>query len=340
MGNGRHGIARCALAAVLVCAAGAALTGTADARRHYGRMLTDPELDAALVVDAGTGGILYARNAAAPRRPASLTKMMTLYLLFEELRARRIALDTTLAVSAKAAAQPRSHLRLREGSTIPVDMAIKGIVICSANDAAVAVAEAVGGSEGHFSEMMTAKARRLGMARTFFHNATGLPDEMQQTTAEDLAILARHLIHDFPEYYGYFAVLEMRWRGNDCTTHNALLGAYAGADGIKTGYIDASGYNLVGTAQRGGRRLIAGVMGGLTAERRDAAAMALLDAGFETPTPIAMLRSPPPRPAARPTARPAPVAAKPGLASAVAAILLDPTSPLVWALALFAHLRR
>jgi D-alanyl-D-alanine carboxypeptidase len=271
---------RAALAAFL-CVCTAAGAPAQDGYRRHGRLLTDPDLDAALVVDARTGTVLFARNAEAPRHPASLTKMMTLYLLFESLRAGHVALDTRIAVSEKAASQPRSHIRLREGTTIPVEDAIKAIVVCSANDAAVAVAEALGGTEGHFAELMTAKARQLGMAHTFFHNASGLPDDLQVTTAADLALLARHLIYDYPEYYPYFRTKEMTWRGEDYATHNALIGNYEGADGIKTGYIDASGYNLVGAAERHHVRLIAVVMGGLTAGRRDEATIGLLDEAFD-----------------------------------------------------------
>jgi D-alanyl-D-alanine carboxypeptidase len=265
-------------------------------RHRHARMFTDPDLDAALVIDAKTGTVLYSRNATASRHPASLTKMMTLYLLFEKLRLQKMTLDTQLTASANAAAQPRSHLRLREGNTISVDMAIKAIVVCSANDVAVTVAEAIGGTEQHFSELMNAKAHELGMAHTFFHNATGLPDDLQQTTAEDLSILARHLVYDFPEYFGYFRTPQITWRGIDYNTHDNLIGNYKGADGIKTGYIDASGYNLVSTAERDGTRLIGVVMGGLTAERRDEEMVDLLDATFEavkakTPQPHASDRS-------------------------------------------------
>ncbi len=270
-----------ALACLFVVAVAAADDEEPAHHHRHHRMLTDPDLDAALVIDARTGSVLYARNASAARHPASLTKMMTLYLLFEKLRLHKIALETQLPVSANAAAQPPSHLRLREGNVISVDAAIKAIVVCSANDAAVVVAEGVGGSEQHFSELMNAKARQLGMAHTFFHNATGLPDDLQQTTAEDLAVLAQHLVYDFPEYFGYFRTPEMTWHGRDYNTHDALIGNYRGADGIKTGYIDASGYNLVSTAERDGTRLIAVVMGGLTAEKRDEAMVDLLDAAFE-----------------------------------------------------------
>ncbi|MBI3677039.1 MAG: D-alanyl-D-alanine carboxypeptidase [Proteobacteria bacterium] len=272
------------LVVVVACLLGPAAT-LADAQstprhhRHH-RMLTDPELDAALVVDAKSGNVLYSRNAESPRHPASLTKMMTLYLLFEKLHQKKIALATLLPVSASAAAQPRSHLRLREGDMISVETAIKAIVVCSANDAAVAVSENLGGTESHFAELMNAKARQLGMTHTFYHNSTGLPDDLQQTTAQDLVILARHLVFDFPEYFPYFRTRQLAWRGISYDTHDNLIGNYQGADGIKTGYIDASGYNLVSTAERDGTRLIAVVMGGLTAARRDEAMVDLLDASF------------------------------------------------------------
>jgi D-alanyl-D-alanine carboxypeptidase len=274
--SARSAGARAIAVAMLVFAATAA-----EAKgSHHPRRFTDPDLDAALVVDANTSTVLYARNAGAIRHPASLTKMMTLYLLFEQLRQHKIALTNELPVSANAAKQPRSHLRLHAGDTISVDIAIKSIVVRSANDATVAIAESVGGSEEHFADLMTAKAKQFGMTHTVFRNATGLPDDAQVTTAEDLAILARHLIYDFPDYFAYFSVAHMTWRGEDINTHDMLIGNYKGADGIKTGYIDSSGYNLVSTAQRDGTRLIAVLMGGLTAERRDEAMVDLLDDGF------------------------------------------------------------
>ncbi len=153
--------------------------------------------------------------------------------------------------------------------------------MCSANDAAVTIAEAIGGTEQHFSELMNAKARALGMTHTFFHNATGLPDDLQQTTAEDLSILARHLVYDYPEYFGYFRTPQITWRGVDYNTHDNLIRDYKGTDGIKTGYIDASGYNLVSTVERDGTRLIGVVMGGITPEKRDEEMVDLLDAQFE-----------------------------------------------------------
>jgi D-alanyl-D-alanine carboxypeptidase len=271
-----------AIAVAISVALGA--TGPSAARH---RLFTDPDLDAELVVDAGSGKTLFARNDQAARHPASLTKMMTLYLLFENLAASKLTLQSQIPVSEHAAEQPRSHLRLRAGQTIPVETAIKAIVVCSANDAAVAVAEAIGGSEQHFAELMTTKAHALGMTHTFYHNASGLPDDKQVTTADDLAVLAKHLVYDYPQYFPYFSTKSMSWRGDDINTHNMLIGNYPGADGIKTGYIDASGYNLVATAMRDKTRLIAIVMGGISRERRDEAAINLLDDAF------AQVKSPP-----------------------------------------------
>lgn len=266
----------CVWAAILA----AGLATAPPALAHRSRRFTDPDLDAALVVEASTGKVLFARNDQAPRHPASLTKLMTLYLVFEDLRARRITLDTAVPVSANAASQPRSHLRLREGMTIPLDTAIKALVVCSANDAAVAVAEKLAGDEAHFVARMNAKARALGLSHTVYRNASGLPDDAQVTTADDLALLGRHLVYDFPQYFPYFRTPSMTWRGRDYNTHDMLIGNYRGADGLKTGYIDASGYDLVTTAARGNIRLVAVLMGGVTAERRDEAMVDLLDAAF------------------------------------------------------------
>lgn len=266
----------CVWAAILA----AGLAAAPPALAHRSRRFTDPDLDAALVVEASTGKVLFARNDQAPRHPASLTKLMTLYLVFEDLRARRITLDTAVPVSANAASQPRSHLRLREGMTIPLDTAIKALVVCSANDAAVAVAEKLAGDEAHFVARMNAKARALGLSHTVYRNASGLPDDAQVTTADDLALLGRHLVYDFPQYFPYFRTPSMTWRGRDYNTHDMLIGNYRGADGLKTGYIDASGYDLVTTAARGNIRLVAVLMGGVTAERRDEAMVDLLDAAF------------------------------------------------------------
>jgi len=241
---------------------------------------TDPAKDAALVIDGATGKILYARNETAERHPASLTKMMTLYLLFDALRHGKLTMDTPLPVSRHASVQKPTKLNLRPGQTITVDTAIRAIVVRSANDVAAVIAEALGGTESHFAVMMTERARQMGMKETNFHNASGLPDPLQITTAADLGILARHLAYDFPQYFGYFALPGFTYKGTWYPTHDNLIGKYDGADGIKTGYTGASGFNLVSSVVRGRTHLIAVVMGGRTAMRRDAEMMSLLDRTF------------------------------------------------------------
>ncbi|HWA89217.1 MAG TPA: D-alanyl-D-alanine carboxypeptidase [Rhizomicrobium sp.] len=269
--------------ALTLCAAPA----DARPRHHRGgvahaipRSPTDPEKDAALIVDGETGKVLYSRNANAERHPASLTKMMTLYLLFEALKKGQLSLSSALPVSAHAAAQKPTKLHLYAGDSIPVDVAIYAIVVRSANDVAVTIAEALGGTEGHFAEMMNVKARQLGMRDTFYHNASGLPDPLQISTASDLAILARHLAYDFPQYFHYFSAPGFSYRGTAYVTHDNLIGRYDGADGIKTGYTGASGFNLVSSVTRGRNHIIGVVMGGRTARRRDAEMMHLLDDTF------------------------------------------------------------
>ena len=275
----------------------------ADAHRrhhHGGRAmpasLTDPEKDAALIEDGATGKVLYSRNANALRHPASLTKMMTLYLLFEALKKGQITLASTMPVSAHAAAQKPTKLHLYAGDAIPVEAAIYAIVVRSANDVAVTIAEALGGTESHFAEMMTAKARQLGMKNTFYHNASGLPDSLQITTASDLAILARHLAYDFPQYFHYFSAPGFTYRGQIYRTHDNLIGRYDGADGIKTGYTEASGFNLATSVTRGRNHVVAIVMGGRTAHRRDREMVNLLDNVFaeirENPTLVASVNVP------------------------------------------------
>jgi D-alanyl-D-alanine carboxypeptidase len=255
--------------------------GVATRQRHAIPVSpTDPEKDAALIVDGETGKVLYARNATAERHPASLTKMMTLYLLFEALKKGQVTLATPLPVSAHAAAQKPTKLHLYAGDSIPVEAAIYAIVIRSANDVAVTIAEALGGTESHFAEMMTAKARQLGMRDTFYHNASGLPDPLQISTASDLAVLARHVAYDFPQYFHYFGAPGFSYRGMSYVTHDNLIGRYEGADGIKTGYTGASGFNLVSSVTRGRNHVIGVVMGGRTARRRDAEMMHLLDDTF------------------------------------------------------------
>ena len=262
------------------------LPADASIRHHHwvgggtGGSPTDPDKDAALIVDGSTGKPLYERNADAPRHPASLTKMMTLYLLFEQLKSGQMTLATPIPVSEHAASQHPTKLHVRPGNTVPTDIAIKAVVVLSANDVAVAIAEAIGGTEAHFAEMMTAKARELGMEHTFYHNASGLPDEQQITTAHDLALLAHHLAYDFPQYFSYFSTPSFAYRGGYFTTHDNLIGNYDGADGIKTGYTQASGFNLVSSVVRGGAHVIGVVMGGRSAHRRDGEMIRLLNETF------------------------------------------------------------
>jgi D-alanyl-D-alanine carboxypeptidase len=288
-----------AVLALVVALAGLSSSPAAARRSHRHALppgLTDPAKDAALIVDGETGKVLYARNAAAERHPASLTKMMTLYLLFDALKRGQLTLATPLTFSSHAAMQRPTKLHVSVGDTIQVDDAIRAIVVRSANDVAVAVAEALGGTESHFAEMMTAKARALGMRDTFFHNASGLPDPMQITTASDMATLARHLAYDYPEYFPYFATRDFIYRGVRYAGHDNLLGRYEGADGIKTGYTEASGFNLVSSVVRDRSHVIGVVMGGRTAHRRDTEMMRLLDATFaraeRSPTLVARAQVP------------------------------------------------
>jgi D-alanyl-D-alanine carboxypeptidase len=241
---------------------------------------TDPAKDAALILDGETGKVLYARNAYELRHPASLTKMMTLYMLFEAMQKGQMTLATELPVSYHASLQRPTKLSLQPGDSIDVDNAIKAIVVRSANDVAVTIAESLGGTETHFAEMMTEKARQLGMRNTYYHNASGLPDASQISTAADLGILARHLAYDFPQFFHYFATTAFSYRGRYYTGHDNLIGSYDGADGIKTGYTQASGFNLVSSVVRDGAHIIGVVMGGRTAHKRDREMVRLLDATF------------------------------------------------------------
>ncbi|HEY4193516.1 MAG TPA: D-alanyl-D-alanine carboxypeptidase family protein [Mesorhizobium sp.] len=231
---------------------------------------------AAIVVDARTGKQLFEMNSTAPRYPASLTKMMTLYLLFEALDSGRVNKLTLIPVSQHAASQPPTKMRLKAGETIDVDSAIHAITVRSANDVAVAVGEFLGGSEEAFAAMMTAKARQIGMRNTVFRNASGLPDDAQHTTARDMAVLGMALRQRFPQYYGYFSTADFMFRSRMIRGHNDMLGRVPGVDGIKTGYIRASGFNIVTSYDAGGRRIIVVVMGADSARARNAHAEALL----------------------------------------------------------------
>ncbi len=235
---------------------------------------------ASIVIDYDTGRVLHESNADTRNYPASLAKMMTLYLAFEALERGDITLDRKLKVSRRAAGMPAAKLGLKRGETITVENAILALITKSANDAAVVVAEALGGKETKFARMMTRKAKALGMKRTQFRNASGLPNRRQLSTARDMATLARALIRDFPKYYKLFSTKEFVYKGRRHRNHNRLLRKYAGADGLKTGYIRASGFNLAASVSRNGRRLIAVVFGGKTPRSRDRHIAKLLDRGF------------------------------------------------------------
>ncbi len=271
-GYGLHGVVvglAALTAAILVS------SGPADARyyhryyRHARAQVYAPPT-ASIVVDGNTGAVLHASNAEALRHPASLTKIMTLYLLFERLDAGKIKLETPLKISEHAAEQAPTKLDLKPGQTLPVEDAIKAVVTKSANDAAVAIAENLGGDEEGFAKLMTEKAHALGMSRTTYVNASGLPDDDQVTTAQDQALLGRAIQERFPHYYKYFSTEEFVYRGHAMRNHNHLLGVVGGVDGIKTGYTRASGFNLVTSVHRDGRFIVAVVLGGRSAPERDA----------------------------------------------------------------------
>ena len=242
---------------------------------------------AAIVLDADSGEVLHASSADAARYPASLTKMMTLYLLFEAMDKGLMRTDTAMPVSAHAASMPQTNISLKKGERLRVRDAIPALVVRSANDVAVVVAEALGGTESEFARMMTAKARSMKMTATTFRNASGLPDNAQASTARDLAILSLRLMKDFPQHYHYFSTASFSFRGKTYYSHNRMVKNYAGVDGMKTGYIRASGFNVATSAVRGERRLIGVVMGGNTAQSRDAQMAKLLDSGFKQATQLA-----------------------------------------------------
>jgi D-alanyl-D-alanine carboxypeptidase len=232
---------------------------------------------AAIVVDDKSGFVLHEVSADERRRPASLTKIMTLYLLFEQLEGGKLNLDTPLPISTRASVQNPTKLGLKANQTIRVEDAIKGLVTKSANDAAVVVAEAIGGSEEEFAKLMTLKARTLGMTSTTYVNASGLPAEEQITTARDQAILGRAIQHRFPNYYPYFATPSFNYKGTEMNNHNTLLRQVKGVDGIKTGYTEASGYNLVSSVRRDEKHIVAVVLGGTSNAARDARMRQLIE---------------------------------------------------------------
>lgn len=235
---------------------------------------------AALIIDVDSGRVMQQVNPDAERFPASLTKMMTLYMAFDALKSGQLKLQQPLPISARAQAQPPSKLGLRAGATIPAEQAILALVTRSANDAAVVLAEALGGSEDAFARKMTERARAIGMSRTVFQNASGLPDPQQRSTARDMATLGVSLMRDHPTYYPYFSTKRFVYRGKPITNHNRLLSRYQGTDGIKTGYTSASGFNLVASVRRGEHHVIGVVFGGSSGPARDARMMTMLDNAF------------------------------------------------------------
>jgi D-alanyl-D-alanine carboxypeptidase len=286
---------------------------------------------AAIVVDAKSGDVLHQSNPDSLRHPASLTKIMTLYLLFERLDAGKIRLDTPMPVSELASVQAPTKLGLKPGETIEVEAAIKALVTKSANDAAVVVAEALGGSEEEFARQMTRKAHTLGMRHTAYRNASGLPDDEQLTTARDQALLGIAIQERFPRYYRYFSTASFVYRGQAMRNHNHLLGRVDGIDGIKTGYTRASGFNLVTSIRRGGRHVVAVVLGGRSGRQRDARMRDLIDTHIARATTkgpltqVAEVSSPKPEPvpAARPklaSAASAPLSLTPAVGDATATI--------------------
>lgn len=235
---------------------------------------------ASIIVDAETGRIYHEINADTRNYPASLTKMMTLYLLFEQIESGDMSLKTRMRVSARASRQPRSKMWLAPGSKISAEMAILALIVRSANDVAVVVAEHIGKTERSFARKMTKKAKELGMTRTNFRNASGLPNRAQLSTARDMALLSQRLINDFPQFYSYFGRNTFKYAGNTYRGHNDFMKRYDGADGLKTGYTRASGYNLAASARRDSSRLIGVVFGGKSSRQRDRHLTSLMDQGF------------------------------------------------------------
>jgi D-alanyl-D-alanine carboxypeptidase len=350
----RRRIARRIVALIAVGTAFAVACDSADARarRHHGHGThvarssggySPPYAD--IVVDANSGQVLHSSSSDSLRHPASLTKIMTLYLLFEQMEAGKLKLDSRLSISTHAAAQSPTKLELHAGQTIEVEDAIKGIVTKSANDAAVVVAEAIGGSEDNFGRLMTRKAHALGMTRTVYVNASGLPNNEQLTTAHDQAVLGRAIQERFPRYYHYFSLPSFRYHGMAMRNHNHLLGRVQGMDGIKTGYTHDSGFNLVTSVHRNGRHIVAVVLGGTSGGARDARMRELIESHMtqasarrtapmigESATPrgpqLASVRSETPAEAAAPAPAPAPTSAP--VARAIPAPgSADPIRPLV-----------
>lgn len=267
--------------ALAAATAVAPVASTAQAQIPYLQLPDSQPKYAAVVVDAKTGEVLYAKRADSPRYPASITKVMTLYLAFEALQAGRLKLDDPVEISPRAAAQAPTKLGLRPGETLTVEQAMQALAIKSANDIAVALAEKLGGSEARFAAMMTLRAQELGMRNTRFVNASGLPDSRQISTARDIAILSRAVMRDYPQYYKLFSQQSFTFRGVTMRNHNGLLGRMPGVDGLKTGYTNASGFNIAVSAVRDNRRLITVVLGAPSTAIRNNNAEDLILTGFD-----------------------------------------------------------
>ncbi|NQE63080.1 D-alanyl-D-alanine carboxypeptidase family protein [Caulobacter sp. RHG1] len=265
----------------LSCVIGAVAPSTASAAIPYLQLNAQEPKYAAIVIDANSGEVLYDKRADSPRYPASVTKVMTLYLTFEALSEGRLKLTDRVTMSPRAAAQAPTKIGLPAGDSLSVDEAIKAMTVKSANDVAVAMAERLAGSESRFAALMTLRGQELGMRNSRFVNASGLPDSRQISSARDLAILSRATMRDFPQYYSYFSTKGFYFRGNYIKGHNRLLDSMEGFDGLKTGYTNASGFNLAGSAVRDGRRLIAVVLGGPSTAWRDNNMEDLLLTGFD-----------------------------------------------------------
>jgi D-alanyl-D-alanine carboxypeptidase len=330
-----------ALCLVAVMATMAVMTDPADARQRRKRAVKKPPVQtqaiqaspryAAIVVDAKSGKTLHDANADGIRHPASLTKIMTLYMLFEQLEAGKLKLHSPLEVSAHAAAQAPTKIGVKPSQTLLVEDAIKALVTKSANDAAVVVAEALAGTEDEFARQMTRKARALGMNRTVYRNASGLPDPAQVTTAREQAVLGMAIQERFPRYYRYFSLTSFSYRGHAMRNHNKLLGRVHGVDGIKTGYIRASGFNLVSSVRRGDRHIVAVVLGGASGAQRDARMRTLIEGhvmlASTTASPNrAVAAAPVAAPAPAPAPAPEAPRAAPQLASAVSVPILPPSA--------------
>jgi D-alanyl-D-alanine carboxypeptidase (penicillin-binding protein 5/6) len=266
---------------VLSCLFAVAAPSAASAAIPYLQLNAAEPKYAAIVIDANSGEVLYDKRADSPRYPASVTKVMTLYLTFEALSEGRLKLTDRVVMSPRAAAQAPTKIGISPGDSMSVDEAIKAMTVKSANDVAVAMAERLAGSESRFAALMTLRGQELGMRNSRFVNASGLPDSRQISTARDLAILSRATMRDFPQYYSYFSVKGFTFRGNYIKGHNRLLDSMDGFDGLKTGYTNASGFNLAGSAVRDGRRLIAVVLGGPSTAWRDNNMEDLLLTGFD-----------------------------------------------------------